>query len=304
MTFIEECSIIQIRSDKKMKNKGILMITLSAFCFALMNMFVKLSGDIPSIQKSFFRNLVAVFIALFFLLKSRNGFKIEKGNIPLLLGRSICGTVGIIANFYAVDHLLLADASIIQKISPFFVIIFSYVLLKEKVNTQQILSILIAFIGTLFVVKPSFSNTSFFPSLIALFGAMGAGMAYTMVRMLSQRGVKGPQIVFYFSMFSCLCVVPYLITNFHPMTYQQLLYLFLAGLSAAGGQFSVTAAYSYAAGKDISLFDYSQVVFAAIFGFIVFKQIPDILSIIGYIIIFGITLYMFMINQKNINDIA
>lgn len=281
-----------------MKNKGILMITLSAFFFALMNMFVKLSGDIPSIQKSFFRNLVAVFIALFFLIKSGYGLKIEKKNISLLLGRSVCGTIGIIANFYAVDHLLLADASIIQKVSPFFVIIFSYFLLKEKVNKQQILSIIIAFIGTIFIVKPSFSNTSFIPSIIALIGAMGAGMAYTMVRMLSQRGVKGPQIVFYFSLFSCLCVVPYLIVNFHPMSNQQLIYLLLAGISAAGGQFSVTAAYSYAAGKDISLFDYSQVVFAAILGFFVFQQIPDMFSFIGYGIIFGVTLYTFMNNQK------
>jgi len=287
-----------------MKNKGVLMIILSAFCFALMNMFVKLSGDIPSIQKSFFRNLVAVFIALFFLLKSGYGLKIEKKNISLLLGRSICGTVGIIANFYAVDHLLLADASIIQKVGPFFVIIFSYFLLKEKVNKQQMISIIIAFIGAIFVVKPSFSNTSFFPSMIALIGAMGAGMAYTLVRMLSQRGVKGPQIVFYFSLFSCLCVVPYLLTNYHSMSQQQLIYLLLAGVSAAGGQFSVTAAYSYAAGKDISLFDYSQVVFAAIMGFFVFQQIPDIYSVIGYIIIFGITLYMFMYNRRKDSQIA
>lgn len=281
-----------------MKNKGIMMIVLSALCFALMNMFVKLSGDIPAIQKSFFRNLVAVFIALSILLKSGYGFRIEKKNIGLLLWRSLCGTIGIIANFYAVDHLLLADASIIQKVGPFFVIIFSFFLLKEKVTKTQLISIVIAFIGTMFVVKPSFTNTQLIPSFVALLGAMAAGMAYTLVRMLSQRGVKGPQIVFYFSLFSCLSVLPYLIVNFTPMTSIQILYLMLAGISAAGGQFAVTAAYSYAAGKDISLFDYSQVIFAAIFGFIAFHQIPDALSLIGYLIIFGITYYMYVKNKK------
>lgn len=99
-------------------------------------MFVKLAGDLPSIQKSFFRNLVAVFIAFSVLKKSGVGFQIKKENIGLLLGRSICGTIGIIANFYAVDHLLLSDASIIQKLSPFFVIIFSFFLLKEHVNKK------------------------------------------------------------------------------------------------------------------------------------------------------------------------
>lgn len=281
-----------------MKIKGIIMIIIAALCFAVMNMFVKLSGDLPSIQKSFFRNLVAVFIAFSILKKSGVGFHIEKKNTGLLLVRSICGTIGIIANFYAVDHLLLSDASIIQKLSPFFVIIFSFFLLKEHVTKKQVLSIIIAFIGTLFVVKPSFQNTELMASFIALIGAMGAGAAYTVVRMLSQRNVKGPQIVFYFSLFSCLSVIPYLIYQFTPMTYQQMAFLLLAGISAAGGQFAVTAAYSHSAGRDISLYDYSQVVFAAILGYIAFGQIPDILSIIGYLIIFGITFFMYLSNQK------
>lgn len=281
-----------------MKNKGIIMIIIAALCFAVMNMFVKLSGDLPSIQKSFFRNLVAVFIAFSILKKSGVGFHIEKKNIGLLLVRSICGTIGIIANFYAVDHLLLSDASIIQKLSPFFVIIFSFFLLKEHVTKKQVFSIMIAFIGTLFVVKPSFQNTELTASFIALIGAMGAGAAYTVVRMLSQRNVKGPQIVFYFSLFSCVSVIPYLIYQFTPMTYQQMAFLLLAGISAAGGQFAVTAAYSHSAGRDISLYDYSQVVFAAILGYIAFGQIPDILSIVGYLIIFGITFFMYLSNQK------
>lgn len=274
------------------------MIILSTLCFAIMNMFVKLSGDIPSIQKSFFRNIVALIIALSVLIKSGAGFQIEKQNRPLLLIRAICGTIGLIANFYAVDHLLLADASIIQKVAPFFVIIFSYILLKEEVTKKQIISIIIAFIGTLFVVKPSFQNTELLPSLIALIGAMNNGIAYTLVRLLSQKGVKGPQIVFFFSLFSCLVVLPYLIFDFHPMTLKQTFILLLAGLAAAGGQFSVTAAYSAAAGRDISLYDYSQVVFVAILGFVVFQQIPDLYSVIGYFIIFGTTFYMFLNKSK------
>lgn len=281
-----------------MKNKGILLIILSALCFACMNIFVKLSGDLPSIQKSFFRNLVAVAIAFSILKKSGSGFYIDKNNVFTLFLRSLCGTIGIIANFYAVDHLLLADASIIQKLAPFFVIIFSFFLLKENVSKKQIFSIAIAFIGTLFIVKPSFHNTQFFPSFVALIGAMSAGLAYTLVRKLSQKGVKGPQIVFYFSTFSCVSVVPYLIFHFAPMTLEQVIILLVAGICAAGGQFAVTAAYSYAAGRDISLFDYSQVILAAILGFLVFGQISDIYSWIGYLIIFGITLYMFVSQRK------
>ena len=281
-----------------MKNKGIMFIVISALCFAVMNLFVKLSGDLPAIQKSFFRNFIAAFIALAILKKSGVGFHMEKKNVPILLLRAILGTIGIIANFYAVYHLLLSDASIIQKLAPFFVIIFSFLLLKEKVSKQQIFSIIIAFIGMLFVVKPSFANSELFASLIAMIGAMSAGMAYTLVRMLSQRGVKGPQIVFYFSLFSCLSVVPHLIFNFQPMTFQQIAYLLLAGIAAAGGQFAVTAAYSHSAGRDISIYDYSQVIFAALLGFVAFGQIPDYLSIIGYFVIFMVTFYMYLQNQR------
>lgn len=280
------------------KNKGMLMIILSAFCFACMSMFVKLSGDLPSIQKSFFRNIVAVCVAFVILKRSGVGFYIEKKNVPWLLARSICGTIGLLANFYAVDHLLLSDASIIQKLSPFFVIVFSYFLLREEVSKVQIISIMIAFIGTLFVVKPSFTNTQMFPSMIAFIGAMGAGAAYTIVRLLSKKGVKGPQIVFYFSLFSSVCVIPFILFDFHPMTLQQVLILLMAGLCAAGGQFSVTAAYSYSAGRDISIYDYSQVIFSAILGYLVFDQLPDIYSFIGYIIIFSVTYGMYLRNKK------
>lgn len=276
------------------KNKGIQYIILSAFCFASMNTFVKLSGDISSIQKSFFRNLVALIFALIVLKKSNEGIKFKKGNLSYLIIRSVFGTIGILCNFYAIDHLMLSDASMLGKLSPFFTIIFSLLFLKEKMSLFQFVSIIIAFIGSLFIIKPSFSNPALIPSMIGLLGAMGAGAAYTTVRFLGQRGERGPMIVFFFSTFSCLSVVPYLIFNFEPMTLQQIVYLLLAGLAAAGGQFSITAAYSYAPAKDISVYDYSQVIFAAILGLFLFQQIPDYLSIMGYLIIFAISLIMFI----------
>ena len=110
--------------------KGIFFITLSALSFAFMNAFVRLSGDLPSVQKSFFRNLVAFFIALIMIIRSKDGFKIEKGNLKYMILRATFGTVGILCNFYAVDHLVLSDASMLNKMSPFFVIIFSFLLLN------------------------------------------------------------------------------------------------------------------------------------------------------------------------------
>ena len=89
------------------KAKAICYMIFSAGSFACMNAFVRLAGDVPSVEKSFFRNLVAAFVALVILLREKQGFAIKKGLLPYHLARSILGTIGVLFNFYAVDHLLL-----------------------------------------------------------------------------------------------------------------------------------------------------------------------------------------------------
>lgn len=280
------------------KYKGIIYIIASAFCFAFMNAFVRLSGDLPSVQKSFFRNFVAFFFALVILVRSKEKIHIDKKSLPYLLGRSAFGTVGILCNFYAIDHLVLSDASMLNKMSPFFVIIFSFLLLKEKLNAVQIIAVAVAFVGSLFIIKPTFENMDLVASLVGFMGGVGAGAAYAMVRKLGTMGVKGPFVVFFFSGFSCLVTLPFVIFDFHPMTIWQILSLLGAGFAAAGGQFSITAAYYYAPAREISVYDYSQIIFAALLGFILFGQIPDVFSILGYVIIISVAIVMFIYNNR------
>jgi drug/metabolite transporter (DMT)-like permease len=267
------------------KNKGIILIITSAFFFALMNMMVRLAGDLPSIEKSFFRNFVAVFFALIALKKSHTPVHIPKGQLKNLLMRSICGTLGILCNYYAIDHLMLADASILNKLSPFFAILFSFLLLKEKIHPFAASCVCIAFIGSLFVIKPGFASVTALPAFIGLLGGMGAGIAYTYVRILGTNGVKGPFIVLFFSAFSCIVTLPYLIFDFHPMTFAQFGCLLLAGLFASGGQFTITAAYTCAPAGEISIYDYSQIIFSTVLGLLFLRQIPDLWSFVGYGII-------------------
>ena len=291
------------------KNKGIFFIILSALGFAFMSLFVKLSGDIPSMQKSFFRNLVSLVFAFYIIKKSKIGFSFKKENLLLLILRATFGTLGIIFNYYAIENLILSDATMLNKLAPFFVIIFSFFILKEKIKLWQAISILIAFLGSLFIINPNLiigllsnnipkTSLNSLPALIGVLGAMCAGMAYTMVRFLSLRGEKGPFIVFFFSCFSCLAILPFVIFNFSPMSIKQLVYLLLAGLFASLGQFAITAAYANAPAKEISIFDYSQIVFSGILGYIVFNQKPDIYSFIGYIIICSVAIFMFFMNNK------
>ena len=83
------------------------------------------------------------------------------------------------------------------------------------------------------------------------------------------------------------------------MTGKQFILLLLAGLAASGGQFGVTYAYKYAPARDISIYDYTQVIFAALLGFLAFGQLPDTMSLIGYVIICGVSVFMYLYNTRN-----
>lgn len=283
----------------KQLQKGIICILGSAFCFAWMNAFVRMAGDLPSMQKSFFRNLVALLFAFIVIIKNNTGFRFTRQQLPYLIFRAGFGTIGIICNFYAIDHLVISDASMLNKMSPFFAIILSYLFLKEKANAVQWIGVAVAFLGSLLIIKPTFANMDLVPSLIGLLGGLGAGAAYTCVRHLAKLKVKGPFIVFFFSAFSCIVLLPFVLTQYEPMTGNQLLCLLGAGGCAAGGQFCITAAYSFAPAKDISVYDYSQVVFAAILGFIFFNQIPDIWSVLGYVIICSTAVAIFLYSKQH-----
>lgn len=279
------------------RNIGIIYILLAAFFFALMNLFVRLSGDLPTLQKCFFRNAVAMLVAGILLARNRQRFRPTRTTSGGLLIRSAAGTVGLICNFYAVDHLSISDASLLNKLSPFFAIIFSALLLKERANRVEWAAVATAFCGALFVIKPSL-NMSVIPALIGTLGGLGAGLAYTYVRRLGQQGVPSPVIVFVFSAFSCLVTLPSMLFAFSPMTLAQTLFLLLAGAAAAGGQFSITAAYTRAPAKELSVFDYSQIVFAALLGFVFLDQIPDLWSVIGYCIIIGAAVAKWLYNRR------
>lgn len=280
------------------KKQGILYIIMAGLFFALMTFFVRMAGNLPTMQKAFFRNAVAAVAALFLLARSEEGFKIKKSSWRDLFLRSFFGTMGLICNFYAVDRLAIADANILNKLSPFFAIIMSYFILKEKANKTEWLCVVVAFIGALFVVKPSM-DMQFVNAMIGMLGGFGAGVAYTFVRKLGKAGERGPVIVMCFSVFSCIVTTPFLIIGAKPMSLYQIVMLLLAGAAATGGQLSITKAYTKAPAKEISVFDYSQVVFAAVLGLVFLGQIPDLMSIIGYVIIIGSAVFKWDYNLQH-----
>ncbi|SEF47498.1 Permease of the drug/metabolite transporter (DMT) superfamily [Eubacterium ruminantium] len=279
------------------QSKGVFYILLAAFFFSIMSLCVRLSGELPTMQKAFFRNFVAAIFSVIVLSRTPEKFHIKKNSWFGLFMRAGFGTAGLIANFWAIDHLGIADSNMLNKMSPFFAIILSVFVLKEIPRKFEVFCVIIAFTGAAFIIKPT-SGIASLPALVGLFGGFGAGTAYTFVRKLGKQGERGPVIVMFFSIFStCICL-PWLIMDFHPMSLKQTCLLLLAGTTACIAQMCITAAYTYAPAKEISVYDYTQVVFATVWGLIFFSEVPDIFSIIGYILIIGIAVIKWKYQNK------
>ena len=290
-------------TESRSLRKGILCILLSAFGFALMAMFVRLAdfcGEerLPSVQKAFFRNLVAVLIAgwAFFRHPSSVGrkspFPMEGRTWRDLLLRCVFGSIGIFANFYALTHIPVADAMALNKTAPFFTLLMSWIILGQRMTLCQLLCVLGAFAGAMFVIKPGVGVFSG-PALIGLASGLSAGAAYAYLHKLGKAGVDGAFIIFFFSVFSCAACVPFLVCGFAPMSLLQIGVLLAAGASAVLGQFGITWGYRFAEPRQVAVYDYAGIIFASILGFLAFGQIPDMFSAIGFaaIIVMGLALH-------------
>lgn len=278
------------------KTKAVFCMLISALGFTFMSVTVKYVTGIPLFEKVFFRNLISLGVAFFMLKKSSAPMFGRRENQLVLLARSIFGLAGVVLNFYAIANLTLADSSMLGKLSPIFVTIMACIFLKEKIDNKQILSIIITFLGALLVIKPEFS-LEMLPSLSGIMSAASAGVAYTLLRYLKDK--ESPDtIIFYFSLISVVFTAPFALAEYVQPTFTQLGLLLATGVFASVGQFGITYAYKFAKATEVSIYNYSAIVFGIILGFIFFGEIPDALSLLGGAIIIAVAFYIFKHNQK------
>ncbi|MBB6218934.1 drug/metabolite transporter (DMT)-like permease [Anaerosolibacter carboniphilus] len=275
----------------RIRSKGIFFILLSSFFFSIMAIAVKSIPEIPVAEKIFFRNILGVLISALVLYKNKECF--SGNNRKLLLTRSIFGVLGVATYYYTIGHLPLSDAVILNKLSPFFVILLAYIFLDERIKKLQIPAFIIAILGTIFIVKPQFDYT-FIPSMIGILSAIFAAGAYIVIRQL-QKTDSTHVIVFHFCLFSCLAVIPFMVAGqFILPNLKQLVALIIIGLSATTAQFSMTHSYRYALASQLTIYNYADIIFSTILGMLLWAEFPDLLSITGglLVIIAGIFNYL------------
>lgn len=281
------------------KTKGILFMLMSSLGFSLMAVSIKYVSGIPLFEKIFFRNLVSLFVALWGLRHVGDISVLlgQKGNRIFLVGRSVFGLLGVITNFYAIAHLPLANANILNKLSPFVVLFLSAYFLREKLRKIQVAGFFISFFGVILIIKPTL-DFNILPSLSALASAVFAGAAYTMVRHLGTKRENPNTIVFIFSLISVIGIFPFMMMNYVQPSFKELMILLSIGVFATFGQFGLTYAYKFSKASEVSIYTYSSIIFTVILGFIFFGEIPDLLTVIGGIIVTAVAVKLYFVFKE------
>ena len=279
------------------KTKGIILMLLSALFFALMQTMVKLTGGhIPLFEQVFFRNLISMFIMMIIIMKNKNSMFGPRKYQPWLFARSFFGFLGVIAMFYATNHANQADVNTLTKMSPFLVTIFASVFLKEKISKIQVPAMVVALIGCIIVANPTF-NSNLFPLFIAFLNAVTSAVAYTLLSYFKDK-VEGVSVIMHFSTFSVVTAGVLMIKGFVMPTPVEWCLLLLIGIFGAFGQICLTYAYRMAPAAEVSVYNYSGIVFSMILGYVVLDQSLGFNSILGALLVVAASVMVYLYNNR------
>ena len=255
--------------------KGIRFLIGSGLAFSLMSVCVKaIGGRIPISELVFARATISIIITRFFLYKNKiNPWGYQK---RLLIIRGLLGTVALFCIFKAITILPIATATVIQYIYPTFTVISAYIILKEFISRRIVYSIIIGWIGILLVSQPEFTTNSnvqetILAIIIAIFGALMTSLAYICVRKLSSR--EHPLvIIYYFPLVSIPLSIPFVINDFVLPTGNDWFWIIGIGIFTQIGQLFITEGLTLLPAGQATSLNYSQVIFASIWGVLIFQE--------------------------------
>lgn len=277
--------------------KAILYMIISSILFTTMNLFGKLSLDLSIHQKAFISNFIALIIISIIILKNKISFIGKRENFKYLSTRGICGALSLISLYYTLDKMILCDSTLLSKLSPFFATVFGLLILKNKITRTEIFLLFLTLVGAILVIKPSLSF-KILPSLIGILGAAAAGLAFTMIRLIGDKENKFT-VIFYNVFTITLISFPFIFYNKGNYNNSlSLVYCVLSGLCVTFAQLFLTLAYKNAPASKIAMYDYIGLIVSSFYSILIFKEFPDILSIIGYILIIIVAVINFIINHK------
>ena len=287
---------------------GFLYMFLSIIGFSLMDVIVKWSVDYPVGQVLFFRGFFGIIFYFFVIPRERlhDFYKTKRPGLHSL--RCIAGLIAIIAIFIALRKLPLATVVSISFAAPIFTTIFSIFLLSEKVGVYRWLAVLVGFIGILIITEPGISNLNIyyiFPIIFCL------GLSYVAITL---RQLSTTEPVWLISLFFSIAItfLSFLTLPFGWVmpSFNHFLILSLVGIFGGVSNLWLSQSYKYSEVSLVTPLKYLTLVFAIIFGYFIWDEIPTVKTLIGAFLVIISTLIIFkreiykkkIITSKTIND--
>jgi len=275
------------------EQKAMLFMLTASLLFSGAAMFAKLVARLGAAEITFFRNVVGIVILLF-IFKFSLPKKFDASKLHLLLFRGIIGTVALMAFFYNVGMVSLADAVTLSKTEPLFSAILGFALFSEKLDKIKIAALVIGFLGV-FVIGFDKGISMAYANIIGVFGGLCAAIAYTTIRSLKD-SFDHRFVVLSFMGFGTLLplfvmlLAPYIgegeiVRSFVTPSQKEALFLVSIGVLSAAAQVLITKAYFYAKAGVVSSVSYSTLLFGGLFGLLIGDSIPSAVGFLGIALI-------------------
>jgi len=264
-------------------NKGALLAIFASLVFSVMNALVKAVADeIPTGEIVFFRSSIGCL--LIWLLMYHHGVKFSHQDRPLLVLRGTMGGLYLVCYFYSIAHLSLADASMLAYLSPFFSILLSLLVLRERISASTAFWLTLVVIGAILLIRPWHFSAYTLASLVGVMSAVFAAIAYLSVNKLSKRH-HSYEIVFYFLFIATLISIPMIWNDFVWPSATQFAMLIAIALVSLLGQIVLTQAFSSDNLIVVSVVRYIGIVFNIAWGWLFWDEIPLLLSLLGCLLV-------------------
>lgn len=261
--------------------KAVIFALLGFFFLSLVAIFVKLAKDDANIAWITFIQYAASFMFTLIVMAKYGFASLKTEKFHLHFFRSVSGLSAFVLYVMSLSQIPLVDATLLQNTAPIFIPIIAFVWLRSKMDKDIWLGLIVGFIGILLIIKPG--GNQFVLNAGDFYGvAAGVCLAlvFVSVKVLSKTEHTNT-ILFYFSLIAMLISAPFAVGAWINPPLHVWLLVIASGASIVLYQLFLQAAYKYAEPVKLSPFNYSIVVFAGIFDWILFNHVPDWLTIIG-----------------------
>ncbi|MFZ5502792.1 MAG: DMT family transporter [Pseudomonadota bacterium] len=260
---------------------GSLWMLVAGLLFGLMSVFVKLGAAyFTHIELVFYRSFFGMLIV--YGVMRRQDIRLASQHGLTHLWRGLSGTVALALFFYCITVLPLATAVTLNYTAPLFLTVFTMMVYKDKFHLPLTAAITLSFCGVVLLLHPTLERDQLIPGLLGLISGFLAGIAYLNIKQLGILGEPAPRVVFYFSLTASVASgIGMLFDNIHPVTPANLTILIALGGSATLAQIAMTYAHRVGHTLVVSSLSYSTIVFASLFGMLLWNETLPLDSWLG-----------------------